>query len=79
MKNGKNFGIFLVFGVIISLFFFWGIFLRKEVIRQTYFLHISPSSVPKKDFLSLSSFGFHHVRADWMWIQAVQYIGDNVV
>jgi len=53
--------------------------LRTEIQRQIYFINTSPSSIPKKDTLFLSSFGFDHVRADWMWIQAVQYIGNNVV
>ena len=71
--------------LVLSLLIIWVWFFqvntqnyRKHLqIRDTYIEH--PENLPTKDSARLTAFGFQNLKADWFWLNAIQYIGGNAV
>lgn len=74
---------FLIFFVLFLSFVFVAISLNSsnyQKIKEIKYNTVShPEFLPKKEFLKISSFWFSNVRADFYRIQAIQYIGSNVI
>lgn len=74
---------FLIFFVLFLSFVFGAISLNSsnyQKIKEIKYNTVShPEFLPKKEFLKISSFWFSNVRADFYRIQAIQYIGSNVI
>lgn len=73
--------IFIFFFIIFSVFFFWKIWeinyekqkdIKKTIISQPHFL-------PTKNYAKNSSFGFKNLKADYYWLQLIQYIWWNAI
>lgn len=70
---------FLVLFIILGSFYYINLknYWKIKQIQNQYIEH--PENLPKKEFVSKTSFGFTNLRADLYWIQAVQYIGSNAI
>jgi len=77
MKN--KFIIFIAF--IIILISFWEINkLNYKKHREILYLYVShPDKLPKKEIISLTSFWYKNLVADFYWLNTIQYIWSNVI
>jgi hypothetical protein len=72
--------LFLLSIAIIAIAFFEinHINYQKHIeIKQTFIKH--PEKLPTKETAYYTSLGFKNLRADWYWLEAIQYIGSNAI
>ena len=79
MKKVKYIIWFIIFSLIISLFVYINkINFEKHIeIRNNYVNH--PDGLINKDIAKATSFWFANLRADFLWLQIIQYIGWNAI
>lgn len=75
----KNITIFILLGI--SLLSFYRIntlnYTKQKEIQQNVINH--PDSLPESNLAQITSIGFKNLKANWYWLQAVQYIGGNAL
>lgn len=79
MKKRKYIIWFIIISLIISLFVYINkINFEKHIeIRNNYVNH--PDGLINKDIAKATSFWFANLRADFLWLQIIQYIGWNAI
>ena len=75
----KNIIIFILLGI--SILSFYEInnlnYEKAKEIQQNVVNH--PDNLPESNLAQMTSIGFKNLKADWYWLQAVQYIGWNAL
>jgi len=71
----------ILFLVFLSFWWFYFVneknYLKLKELKQNLINH--PEFLPKKDIAKYSSFWFSNLKADIYWLEAIQYIGWNVI
>ncbi len=75
----KNIIIFIALGISILSFYQINAlnYEKQKEIQQNVINH--PDSLPETHLAEITSIGFKNLKADWYWLQAVQYIGGNAL
>ena len=73
--------IFIIFFFIFSISFFWYVweinFLKQREIKEVFVS--KPDFLPTKKVALETSFWFKNLKADYYWLQLIQYICGNVI
>lgn len=82
MKLKKIIKYILIFGIIILMIWWFLVqndsnYLKLKELQLNTVNH--PEYLPTKDFSKLSSFWFESIKADLLWLDAIQYIGWNAI
>ncbi|MDP5038886.1 MAG: hypothetical protein NWP80_00390 [Candidatus Gracilibacteria bacterium] len=78
-KKIKNISIFIIILSFFISFGFVNYYNFPQIKNQKNEIIKHPELLPKKEFIKLTAFGFKNLKADYYWIESIQYIGGNVL